>query len=179
MIGLAQRPGELQFLKIIGADRQDLERGHGVAQFDGGVDQALLGDIDRHVGDRIFELLEQHARLNSRAGAEADQLDVRADRFRHLAAVAPQQLRLRPRDVILGQLADFLKEIGAALIVEKFTGERARRTGKPGQNFREKIRVNRLQIEHGHPAGRAAHVRSRASRMPVNCQRFSGWKKFR
>ena len=124
-------------------------------------------------------MFEQHPRLDSRAGAESDQLRVGADRFRHLAPVVPQQLCLRARDVILGQLADFLEQLDAAFVVKKFAWERTRRGRKTGENFREEILIDRLEIEHSHHAGRTAHERSRASRMPLNCQRLSGGKKLR
>ena len=124
--GLRDGFGNCSCLEVIATNGQNFERGHGVAQFDGGIEQPLLGDIDRDISDRVLELLEQHARLDSGARAETDQLDIRANRFRHLASVALQQLRLRARDVILGQFADFLEEIGAALIVKKFARERAR-----------------------------------------------------
>ncbi len=66
-------------LKVIGADRQDFERGHVAAQIRGRFDQALLGNIDRNIGDRILESFEQHARFHSGAGAETDQLRVGAN----------------------------------------------------------------------------------------------------
>ena len=37
----------------------------------------------------------------------------------------------------------------------------------------------RFEVENRDSAGRAVHRGSRASRMTVNCQRFSGWKKLR
>ena len=119
-----------------------------LAQLRGGIDEALLGNIDRDVGDRILEMFEQHPRLHAGAGAEADQLRVRADRFGHFAAVTPQELGLGAGDVILRQLADFLEQLRAALIVEKFAGKRTRRTGESGDDFGEKIRADRLEIEH-------------------------------
>ena len=92
---------------------------------------------------------------------------------------AAQDFRLRTGDVILGQLADFLEKIGATLVVEELARQGARRTRKPGDRLLEKIGSRRLEIEQRHPGGVAVHTRSRARRMPVNCQRFSGWKKLR
>ena len=42
VIGLEQRPGKLHLLQVIRADRQDFECGHGAAQFNGRINQALL-----------------------------------------------------------------------------------------------------------------------------------------
>ena len=81
MIGFAQRFGQLQLLEVIGADWKNFERGHGVAQLDRGIDEALLRNIDRNVGDGIFELFEQQPRLDSRAGPKTDQRRIRPDGF--------------------------------------------------------------------------------------------------
>jgi hypothetical protein len=71
---------------------------------------------------------EQHPRLASAAGAEADDLAARAEQRSNFVAVRREDLGLRASDVILRQLADFPEERGAAFIVEILARQRARRT---------------------------------------------------
>ena len=86
VVRLARRLRQLEALQVIGADRQNLQRRHEAPQRLRGFDQPLLRNVDRHIRDRVLELLQEHARLESRAGAEPDDLRVRADRCRHFRA---------------------------------------------------------------------------------------------
>src|SRR5205085_1980027 len=121
--------------------------------------------------DRVLEVLEQHPRLDSGAGSKTDQRSVGADRFRNFLGVTAKQVGFYPSNVILGQLANPLEQIGPALVVKKFARQRAWRTGKAAYDFRQKIRFDRLEVYHCDAASHTALDGSRASRMPVNCQR--------
>src|SRR5438552_10378823 len=97
----------------------------------------------------------------------------------HLMSVNPENFGLSSSDVIFRLFADFLKQLRAVLIVEVFARQRARMTREAGDCLRKKIRFRRLKIDNGEPMRLVVHFESRASRIPVNCQRFSGWKKLR
>ena len=124
-------------------------------------------------------MAKEHAGFDPCASAEADNLRILADGSRHFRAMHAQDLRLSASNIIFGQLANLLEQVGAALVVEKFRGQGFRRAEKALDNFGEKIGRGRLEVEHRHATGVTVHSRSRARRRPVNCQRFSGWKKFR
>ena len=93
-------------------------------------------------------MAEQHPRLYPCAGAEPDQFGILADRFRDLGTVMAQNLRLRARDVILGQLADFLEKIRAAFVVEKFARQSARRSRKTRDRLVKKFGSVWFEIEN-------------------------------
>ena len=174
MVRFAERFRQLQRLKIIGAYRENFERRHGAAQFSGRIREPLPGNVHGNIRNGILEMFEQHPRLHSRARSKADQLCVRADRFGHLGSMTTQDLRLGASDIIFRELGDFLEQLRAALVVKKFARERTRRTREAFQDFSEEILTDRLEVEYLNRSGGVTHAGSRASRIPVNCQRFSG-----
>ena len=81
----------------------------------------LLGDVDRDVGEQaagVAHRAQQVAGLCRRAGAELDQDAGLAGGAEDLGGALGEDLALGERRVVLGELGDLLKELGAALIVE-------------------------------------------------------------
>src|SRR5262249_31341627 len=117
------------------------------------------------------QFLEKDSRLSTSARAETDQLDLRTQRFRHFRAVQAQNLDLRARDVVLGQIANLLEQLSTLLIVKKLVGQASRRFRETGEDFVAKNFFRELGSD-----GRVffVHERSRAKRIPVNCHRLSG-----
>ena len=136
-------------------------------------------NIYRQIGDRPLQIIQQDSRLRSRPGAKANQFDPGPE----CLAISPphrsQNPHLRARDVILGKVANLGKKRRASFVVKKFARQSARMLRQAGDYLLAKFFIGRLEIEHGDLAGVSVHAASRASRIPVNCQRFSGWKKFR
>ena len=94
--------------------------------------QLLLRDVDRDINGRLFERFDEDPRLGARAGAESDQLDVRSEMRGDFGSMSIQNIDLGPRDVILRQLANFLEQRRAALIVEILARQRTWIAGKTG-----------------------------------------------
>ncbi len=81
--------------------------------------------------------------------------------------VFPQNLGLGARDVILGQLADFLEQLRAALIVKKFATAEFVANWKDRRSLPRENPSCRLEIEH-RDAGRSAPLMP--DRVPVECR---------
>ena len=80
-LGERERAGE------VGVDRDDSQPGKAVGQFAGRPLERLARDVDRQIGSRLPELLEQQPRLEPAAAAELDQLAILADGLGHLVGV--------------------------------------------------------------------------------------------
>src|ERR1041384_1671053 len=114
---------QLEGPQIIRRNRKDLQRRKHFSETRSRFLELLLRNIDRHINARISQFFEQDPRFRSSAGAETDQFDLRAERFRHFRTVQSQNLNLGPRDVVFGQVTDLLEQLGPALVVEKFAGQ--------------------------------------------------------
>ena len=119
----------------------------------GGFGQVLARDVHRHEAHRPLQRREQQAHLAAGAGAELDDLRVRADALGQLRRMAVQQGQLGARRVVLGQLADAPEEPRTGLVVEPL----GRHCAWPARAGRPAARRRR---------GRAQT--SRASRRPLN-----------
>src|SRR5262249_17843934 len=130
------------------------------------------------IGPRLEEMLQQQPGLEPAAAAELDDRTFRSDGVRHLLDVAAEDRQLGPRQVILIEFADLVEERRAALVIEILAGDVLLRAAKAPQH------VVAESSESG-GSGRVAVDRRDsihqllASRIPVNCQRASGGKKFR
>src|SRR4051812_12433745 len=102
-------------------------------------------------------MFQQQTRLDPSTGSESNERGVRPDRFSDFGSVKMQELRLCAGDVILGQLADLLEQVRAALVVEKFAGQRWGRDAQSRNNFSKKICTDRLEIEDRNATGSSAH----------------------
>ena len=114
----------------------------------------LLRNIDRDVNCGLSQRFDQNTCLGPGAGAESDQFDVWSETRCDVGAISIQNVDLGSGDVIFRQLANFLEQRRAPLIVKIFAGKRARIAGKSGDHVREKIRD---------PAGKLTAVAVRVS----------------
>src|SRR5437870_11037052 len=170
---------QIEGLEVVCTDRKNFERGKFFAKGDRRLGELFARDIYWHISNRCLEIIQQDSRLRSGPRAKSYQFDPAAQRAGYFAAAFAQDPHFRARDVILGKVANFRKEGRTSFVVKKFAGQSARMLRQPGDDLLAKLSIGRLEIKHGDLAGVSVHAASRASRIPVNCQRFSGWKKFR
>ena len=139
--------------------------------------QVFRRDVDWHESRRTLQRAEQQADFLQRAGAELDQLGLRAYAFGHLGGVLAQDRELGASGVVLGQLADPVEQRRALTVVKVLGRDPARLTAQTvAQRAAEAVGAGFRSMD----AGRAqAEAPSRASRRPLNCQRAAGGKKLR
>ncbi len=105
--------GRLERRRVIGAYREDAQLRILRRALAGDFVQLLARDVDRDVGHRALELVEQVAHLHPRATPVLDERASRAGARGQLAGVAREDRLLGARGIVLGQLADLLEESGA------------------------------------------------------------------
>src|SRR5690349_11729495 len=121
----------------------------------------LARDVDRRVERELGQRLDQQSRLDARAAAELDQGTCRSRPPADLTGAPPQDLGLRAREIVLGQLADLVEQGRAARVVQELRGDGARVRGQSvDDGAAELLAVGRLgnfQVEY-----RTVHRRSSA-----------------
>ena len=139
--------------------------------------QVFCRDVDRHESRWTLQRAEQQADFLQRAGAELDQLGLRAYAFGHLGGVLAQDRELGAGGVVLGQLADAVEQRRALTVVEVLGRDPARLTAQTiAQRAVETVGAGFRMLDAG---GAHDEAPSRASRKPLNCQRAAGGKKLR
>ena len=83
----------------------------------------LAGDIEGNVRGRVVERVKEQAGFEAAARAVLDDATVRAQCIGHFGDVRLEDLKLGAGEVVLGEFTDPVEELGAALVVEEFTGE--------------------------------------------------------
>ena len=113
--------GQQQRLREIAVNRQDLQSRKSPGQIDGRLLECIAGDIDRQIGSGCIELFEQQPRFQAAAAAKFDQLAIFARGIGHFTGVCLEDRQLRPRQIILVELANLVKKRRARLVVKVFT----------------------------------------------------------
>ena len=91
----------------------------------------------------------------------------------------PQDRQLGPGEIILVELADLVEERGADLIVKILARDFLLRTPEAMDHVLHELPAPRDRLVVAGNRGMGWCHSSFASRIPVNCQRDSGGKKFR
>ncbi len=166
---------------VVGAQRRHLQRGVAVAYPGGGGFELSTAHVDGHVRRRGEQMIEQRAGLGAAAAAVLDEDATGADEPRHLRRGRGHDGVLGARGIVLLKAGDPLEQRGAALVVEQPAREPLLLLTQPFEHLRPQLVELRGM---GRLDGRGPGVHrwgypSFARRIPVNCQRLSGGKKFR
>ena len=108
----------------------------------------LLRNIHRDVNRGAFERFDENASLRTGAGAKSDQLDACSEVRRDLGAISIQNVDLSSGNVIFRQLANFLEQHRAALIVKILAAKCSRIAGKSGDYVCQKVRTGGRQLRN-------------------------------
>ena len=136
-------------------------------------------DIHRDISREARQAVQQNTRLDAAAAAVFDQQGVRTDQRGHLCGIALHDRCLRARRVVLGKLADLIEQSRAVSVVKVLAGERLLKCRQTCEHFRfEAFHRGGTVVQGGRKRFHRAEL-SFANRIPVNCQRASGGKKFR
>src|SRR5229473_1285451 len=144
----------------------------------GGLAEIFARDVDRHIGGRRLERLQEDAHLAAGTAAQFHEPAMRAEMRRDRAGIFLEDRDLGAGQIVFRNLTDLLEQGRAAHIVEEFARQRLRVLSEPGEHRVAKILLARRQIVKGEDA--AIHpYRSSARRSPENAQRAEGGKKLR
>src|SRR5207237_5083597 len=110
--------------------------------------QLLLRNIDGDVNGGALERFDENASLRTGAGAKSDQLDACSEVRRDLGAISIQNVDLSSGNVIFRQLANFLEQHRAALIVKILAAKCSRIAGKSGDYVCRKVRTGGRQLRN-------------------------------
>ena len=164
---------------VIGADRDHRELWKIGGEPRRRAAQLLARNVDRDIGGRPIERLEQDAHLVAGAAAELDETAMRTDAGGDIGGETVEDRDLGARQIILGQLADLLEQSRAARVVEKFTRQRFGVAAEPGEDRVAKAFLARREVMKRKTGGDISHHRSSARRSPEKAQRAEGGKKLR
>ena len=183
----AMRARQTKRLRVVRADRDDFHVVVAVRELIGGRLERSPADVDQHATAGIDQRVEELLGLEAHPRAELDQSGVRANAFGHLVHRSGHDPELGAGRVVLRKLGDRFEQPRAQRIVEVLARKRFWRASKPFARLC-------LQVTYRSDEGRrcvrapecstdqmqsSVQPPSRANRMPLNCQRAPGGKKFR
>src|SRR5260221_396143 len=137
----------------------------------------IARDVDRHIGDRVFQCLQQDTHLDAGAAAEFDQTGVRTDPAGDVAGVPLKNSDLGPGQIIFRDLTDRIEQLRTLGVVEQFARQRLRFPRQAAEYGLAEIFLSWRQIVKD--KGVAIHQQSSAKRSPENAHRAAGGKKLR
>jgi hypothetical protein len=139
----------------VGHDRQHAQAGVQRRQVRHRLAQELPRDVDRQVGLRRVERIEQQARPAAGA-AQLDDDGARPGRGGHLVRARPEDLQLVARGVVLVQARDLLEQLRPPVVVQPDRRDRLLRLRQPGQHLALERRRDAARPELAHRLEREA-----------------------
>jgi hypothetical protein len=136
-------------------------------------------NINRDVGSGRLQRIEEKSRLDAAAAAKFDQVDILANGVGHLRGIGSQDREFYSREIVFIKLADLIKERGALFIIKVFAWKFFSMTEQSIKHIAEESLTLLVDCERFPNCGAWSSHESFASRIPVNCHRASGGKKFR
>src|SRR5713101_147211 len=163
---------------IIGADRDDAQLGEIGGEPGGGLAEIFARDVDRHIGGRRLERLQEDAHLAAGTAAQFHEPAMRAEMRRDRAGIFLEDRDLGAGQIVFRNLTDLLEQGRAAHIVEEFARQRLRVLSEPGEHRSANSLLPPRRTVKGEDAATNLY-RSSAWRSPENAQRAAGGKKLR
>src|SRR5229473_2201207 len=118
----------------------------------GGRAQIVARDVDRHIGRRRLERLQEDAHLAAGTAAQFDEPAMRAEMPGNSAGIFLEDRDLGAGQIIFRNLTDLLEQGRAAHIVEEFARQRFRFVAEPGEDRVAKALFARRKIVKGEDA---------------------------
>ena len=120
---------------VVSFQRVNLKAGKFAGQLSSRLKKLRPGDINWDVAGHAGKMSQKMAGLGAAATAKLHQPTFTADQTGNFIYVVAKYLVFGSRGIILLQLADFVKQPGALLVVEELAGERFLRPRKSGNRF--------------------------------------------
>ena len=135
-------------------------------------------NIDRHIGGRLDQRVEQVTDLLARAAAKLDQRRPAADQVGDFAGMCAQQGLFGARRIIFGKIADRVENLRAFLVVKEFARNTLLRLPETiddrGQKIVVGVRIGDKIVQRAKVCCHNIAHQSSARRRPANCQRICG-----
>jgi hypothetical protein len=165
------RAGERERACEVGAERTHVEPRVDGPDLVGDAPELRRRDVHGHVRRRRDERVEQQPHLQPGPAPVLDEHRARAEVPGEFGRARLEDLQLRARQVVLGQLADPLEQRGAGVVVEELRRERLRGRPQAGEHVAPDAVAAPVAFGPGAVAQRGRGHAPLASRTPPNCQR--------
>ncbi len=138
---------ELEFCRVIRADRRDIQIGVVFRQCRCAMEQKIPRYIDRRILRQIRQSIQKGSYFDAGTAAKFDEVCPTPDKFGNFSQPLFQDADFGPRGIIFLKIANLVENLGAALIVEEFARQFFLRLGEAIEHGGSEIFRCRIEID--------------------------------